>query len=387
MRNFFKLFIFFVFFSLILPLPHSGAVIVLKTKDREALIHLEGLKTKAGAYFSAIDLYGQERGLVQIKQVAHSKAIGVLKQGAVAKRWSLEPVSRSKALAMQKKAKRKKLRLARIEREKIKRRKARLMARMERKKINRQNARNRRERQRKLAQKKQALRRKIASYDEGEYIINDFPEENNQSSEILSYNSESFDYENDQEESLFPEEEESSKNLIIGLAPFAEYSIMKVTPESSPDYSLKGYVYGANLLVDFPINHFIRAEGTLGYKKKDLYEEEKACGKSGGCSFIVDYLSMGLSLKLNLGDFNRHKLWLAGKGELFQPLVIPEENNTLTKESFDTIHGALGLSLGLDFATGDFIIPVSFSGSLHMPPTESVIMGNAGLQVALAYKF
>ena len=382
-----------VFAVFILFFPSSEAVIVLKIKNKQALIHLEGLKTKRGAYFEAINLYGKKQGIIQIKRVARTKAIGVLKYGRMAKRWSLEPISRKKAVTIQVRAKRRTVRVARIQKEKIKRKLA-------------QRKQNRLKR-RKLAHKQTAAsRRGIASSErQEEYIIDDFPKDSDPSQqEVLSYDSDrsgmpgfhkSLDG-TDQASYLYPPQEadntdelivlKSPKQLSFGLAPRFEYNLMKIIPPGNqPEYLMKGYTYGLFAFADFSLNRFIRAGGRLGGKYFSVSAEEQKCGVKGGCSLSIYYLSAGLSLKLNLIEFYNHKFWLSGEGVLMQPLAY--SNNILKETSFSPFHGTVGGNLGIDFTWKNFVIPVSIGGAVYMPTTETTFTGTAGFQLGLAYKF
>ena len=114
-----KTIFFLVLSGFISLIPSSQAAMILKTKNKQALIHLEGLKTKRGSYFEAVDLYGNKKGLLQIKKVGKKKAIGILSLGRIGKRWSLEPVSKKRAVAKIKQ-KRRATKMALIQKEKIK---------------------------------------------------------------------------------------------------------------------------------------------------------------------------------------------------------------------------------------------------------------------------
>ncbi len=379
---------FFILLSLVVFAPNGRAVVVLKVKNKQALIHLEGLKTKRGAYFEVVDLYGKKRGLVQIKKTARTKAIGVLKQGSMVKMWSLEPISAKKAIAMQKRAKRA-VKIARIQKEKIRRRLAGGKS-------------LRRQAQRKIAQRKRLQRgragkRRPASYGGEEYILSDLPETSDQSDEVLGYDS----FETAQDESLFPEEGENSQDggafseaedsetaqkFILGLTPHLEYNFMKVVPDDKDkaEYFMRGLGYGGFLFIDAPLNRFLRAKGSLGYTKFEVSAPAGKCGKREGCSVLAHYLSAGLNLKLKFFDFNSHNFWLALGGRLLQPLAY--SNNVLTQESFSPFHGNVGLELGADWNMGRFAIPISLRGNLYMPPTKTIIAGTVELNVGLGYK-
>ena len=367
------------FFALILLSPNSEALVVLKTKGRQVLIHLEGLKTKKGAYFTVVDLYGKNRGIVKIKRVAHTKAIGVLKGGYVTKRWSLEPISRSKAVAIQRKAKKREVRrLARIQKEKIKRKQAH----------------KRRMKRKRLAQRKRVSGRGLASYDEErvknlsedsseQYIMNDFSENSQgQSPEVLSYSSDKRNSSQvgigDQDDYLDPDEvggdsveiisQEDSKPFIFGLAPRIEYNLMNVTPpRRRTGFLMHGLGYGLFAFSDFSLNNFIKAEGHLGVKRFSASADAGACGLRNGCAVSIYYLSSGLYVKLSVMDFSGHSFWLSGGGVLLLPLAY--SNNILERISFSPFHGAVGGGVGFDFSFGEsWVVPVSLKGHIYMPP-------------------
>ena len=375
---------FFMFFTFILFAPNSESAIVLKTKNKQALIHLQGLKTKKGAYFSVVDSYGQKQGIVKIKRVAHTKAIGSLEYGTMAKNWSLEPMSKKRVMAVQQKAKRKAMRQARIQREKIKRKLA---------------AQKRLMKKKKLAQKKRAIRRKLAFYDGEEYKIDDVPEDtNSQSDEILSYGSYNVEDLGLSEESVSESHggkinimgedhgPKSIRRFIVGLSPRLEYNLMRVSPpRNQPAYLMQGIGYGLFFVSDFSLNNFIRTEGSLGAKRFAISAEEEKCGKQGGCFLSVYYLSAGLNLKLNLMEFAQHKLWLAGGGNFMLPLAY--SNNILSKRSFSPVHGTLGGGFGLDFTFGNWVVPVSVRGDFYMPTTKTTMTGIGGFHLGVAYKF
>ena len=400
---------YFLFFFLIFLIPAgSEAVVVLKSKGKRILIGLEGLKTKKGAYFSAFDLYGKEKGLVRIKKAARTKAIGVVKYGSAAKHWSLEPTSGKRAEAIQIKAKRKARRIALIKKAK----KARKLAqknRMDRKSraAKRKLAQKRKLKRRKLARKK-AIMRKLAAYEGADSYEMDHFQDNpdSQSDEVLSYNSDwsaNMDFSGaESSESLNgqgasgsdphimdnisqPSAGEKPGRLIFGFAPRGEYSFMKLSPRRQPTYLMAGPGYGGLFFADFSLNDFLRAEGNIGAKFFSVSAEEEKCGQDGGCALDIYYLSAGLALKVNLLDFGGHKLWLGAEGVLLQPLAY--SNDILTRDSFAPLHGTVGGGLGADFSFGNFILPVSVRGGLYMPATKTVTTGTLGLSLGLAYKF
>ncbi len=382
--------LFFIFVSTLF-VANSEAVIVLKVKNKQALIHLEGVNTKRGAYFEAIDLYGKKKGILQIKRVGQKKAIGVLKWGKIAKRWSLEPISKNKALAVKKMAKRK-VKLALIQKKKIKRKLAKQKILLKKRMA--------------AKRKKQRRRRSIASNNQEEYILNDMPKEfqefpsdssDYQSQEVLAddsgYEEEGFrssDQNQDKNfdfQEVYDAEPKGPKQLSAGIAPRMEFGLMQVNPNHNPGYMATGLGYGLSVFADFALNNLIRTEGSLGFKRFAVHADENKCGERRGCSVEINYITAGLSLKMNIMDFNDHKLWGALEGVLMYPMRPPVSNQILENESFDPPHGTLGLALGTDITMGNFIFPISFRSGFHIPPSKGAVVGNAGLQLGVAYNF
>lgn len=375
-----KFLAFSMCFSFILLVPSTEATLVLKTKDKQSLIRLEGVKTKKGAYFLVFDLDGQKKGIVQIKRVARTKAIGLLKYGSVAKGWSLEPMSKRKAVAIQRVAKKRAEKIARIQREKIKRKLARE---------------RRLAKKRKLAEKKKAVRRRLASYDEGEYMIEE--DSNEQSREVLSYNNyrlEKSDYfEEEQDESSDSRyrademEQESPSRFAIGIMPRGELNWLRIitSAEKQEGYDMLGFGGGLSLFADISLNSFIRTELSIGAKNFSTSAKEEQCGSRGGCEFSIQYAFTAFNLKLNLIEFAEHTLWLSGGGSLMLPLNY--SNDVLSEDSLVSLHGTAGGGLGLDFQFGNVVVPISLKGNLYMPPTGTTLAGTIGAQLGIAYKF
>lgn len=407
-------------FSLVFFLPSAGAVIVLKTKEKKALVLLEGVKTQKGAYFDIFDLDGKKKGLAQMDRVAETKAIVSLKSGSIAKRWLLEPVSKELALYELKKEKKRKALSARIHREQIKRKVAfkkqqldkakkrrlalnRKLEREKKRKLARLKALDKRKR---LARKKQEIKRKLASYSLEENVLEDLgglgEEGMEQSSEVLSYDAPSqpsntaSEKEQQSSEALsydVPSQTEqssgwnNSSSFKLGMLPRVEYDFLKVSPVSSESYSMNGIGYGAVLFADFTLHSFIDIGANIGGKRFYVSAGEEECGQVDGCSLLIYYLTASLNLKLNLIQFFGHKLWLMGEGTLLQPLAYSNKVPYLTKESFSPFHGSAGLGLGVEFNFGNWTVPVSIDAHIYMPPTQTTLTGNAGLQFGLAFKF
>ncbi|MCZ0932546.1 MAG: hypothetical protein OXJ52_05280 [Oligoflexia bacterium] len=401
-------------FTLIFFLPIAGAVVVLKTKEKKALVLLEGVKTQKGAYFDVFDLNGNKKGLARMDRIAETKAIVSLKSGSIAKKWFLEPVSKELALYELKKERKRRALSARIHRDQIKRKVAFKKQRLKKAKkrrlaLKKQLAREKQrklarmralDKKRRLAKKKRAIKRKLASYSLEENVLEDLGEETmEQSPEVLSYEipSQSDEAQANLEESKAPVietepelieiEKDKSDFFTVGILPRVEYDFMKVSPLSASDYFMSGLGFGAVLSTGFALNPFIDLGANIGAKRFSVSAGEEECGRAGGCSLLIYYALASVNLKLNLIQFYGHKLWLMGAGTLLQPLVYSNKVPNLTKESFSPFHGAVGGGLGLEFNFGNFTIPVSLDAHIHMPPTQTTLTGNVGLQFGLSYKF
>ena len=412
---------YLLLFVFIFFLPSAGAVIVLKTKEKKALVFLEGLKTQKGAYFGIFDLEGNKKGLARLDRMAETKAIVSLKTGSIAKRWTLEPVSKKLALYELKKERKRKALSARIHRDQIKKR-----AELKKQKLNR--AKERRlalksrleqekrykmarlrnlDKKRRLAKKKQAIHRKLASYSLEENVLEDLGdirEDVQQSSEVLSYDSAGSESSSSNtgltemptkqntrraEVEEWPQiKKDKSRSFKLGILPRVEYDFMKVSPISDPEnsYFMSGLGFGAVLSTDFSLNSFLSAGANIGAKRFFVSSEEEECGQAGGCSLLIYYALASINLKLNLIQFSGHKLWLMGEGTLLQPFLYSNKAN-LTKESFSPFHGTVGGGLGLELNFGNLTLPLSVDSHIYMPSTQTTLTGNFGMQFGLSYKF
>ena len=394
MKLFLKIVFCFTIFSIVWLAPVSEAAMILKTKNKQALIHLEGIKTKKGSFFEVIDLYGKKKGLVQIKRVGEKKAIGIVRLGRIGKRWSLEPFSKGRAVAKIQKRKQS-LKMARIQKEKLKRKLA----------LRRQLALKRKlALKKRLAQRRRASRRSLASYEEdSEYILDDLPEDHSyQSKEVLSYEEpppsappEDFSLKNDQlhsdyeeeKENLYIKESDSSKGILLGLAYRPDYHFMYVNPENkTPSYLMHGLGQGLFLNLDFSLNNFIRTEFNLGLKHFFVSTARENCGENEDCDIKVNYAVASGGLKLSMIKWDENQLWSAFEGALMYPFASRWTTSAEPK-NIDGLHGTLGGALGIDLTFGNFVIPVSLRGALYMPSTATTIIGSAGAQIGLSYKF
>ena len=391
--------LFFIFFVVILITPNSQAIVILKVKNKRALIDLEGLRTKKGAYFEAIDAYGKKRGFVQIKRIGKRKALGIVKLGMINKKWSLEPTSKKKVLKGIIKRRRQARQDVLIQEEN---KKQLLLAR--KRKMERKKRAERIKERKRLAKQKRAFKRFLASYKEGdEGYIESFPEKDPyQSKDVLSYNtppqgniysgasSNTSNLVNPvgsvQAISEIKGVHEKSKRMefLLGISPRVEYNIVSANPpKNKPSYLMQGLGFGVFVHADLSVNSFLRVGGNLGFKKFSVSAEK--CG-SRSCFLKVDYAYSGADLKLNVLQLDSHKFWLGFETALMYPVAISNKSQ-IEKSSFSLFHGTMGLALGLDLAFGNIVIPFSLKGSLLMPPSTTTLTGNFGLQAGIAYKF
>ncbi len=358
--------------AFLLAAPSARGAVVLKTQGSKALIHLEGMRVSRGSYFEVLDMYGERKGIVRVKRAGKKKAIVSLKSGRAVKGWSLEPVSKKQAKAQIKKGsgKLKKIsRQARLRKLAKKRRQARLEKQKLRKKA--------RERKRRRLARRQAAEarayRKLASVDAGreeeEYIISDEKWRGSPADEVPGPD----------DQSLESEGGGSSFPFAAGLQPVGGFDMMSVK-KGERKMSLSGLGYGGRFFFSVPVNDFLTVEPQLGYRKFSVSAKE--CEERGGCSLSIDYASAGVDLKLYLtGDF-----WAGARGILMYPLAY-ENKGVLKEESFEGLHGALGLSLGYDITKGNMLIPVSFYGGLFMPQSKTVGFYTTGFSAGIGYQF
>ena len=323
----------------LLSINSSQSAVILKINNNQSLIHLEGLKTKKGSYFEALDLYGNSKGLIQIKRVGNKKAIGILKLGKMALKYSLEPKSKKWAWSKMRKYK-----TALIQRHK---------------------------RKRKLSsQKKKRIKRQVASYPEGEEYLADDSQ--------FTFN-DSYDSENEE----LPVDS-SPANFAIGIQPLGSFNFMKISPAKSNSIFLKGFGFGGRLFVESSVNKFLSTGGHVGYQRYSVKSEDK-CGSSRACSLEIDYLTAGLNLKSHFVPNKSIKLSAGLNGTIFYPINYINRAN-ISLDSFG-FHGTLGLVLGVDLSFGNLFIPISISPNLIIPPTATTLLGVTNLSLGIGYKF
>ena len=372
--------LFFAFFAA----PSQGAV-VLKVKNSQALVHLEGMRAGKGSYFEVLDIYGERRGIVNVKRAGKKKAIVALKWGRIKKGWSLEPTSKKQALNQIKQdGEGKKSRQALLKKKRLK--KKRRLARLEKQKLKRR-ARRKRMRKRRLARKRAAAHRRLASvepYEDAytepeEYLIND-----NQ----LSGGGNPADNVPAPEDSLLPSSEEMREGgggisfpFTVGVQPEGGFDLLKIKPRArAPVSSLSGLGYGGKIFFSAHVNDFLSVEPQIGYRKYSV--SSKDCDERGGCFLSLDYVTAGADLKIYLtGNF-----WAGARGVLMYPLQY-ENKTDLKEESFEGLHGTLGGALGYDIAVGNLIAPVSLHASLFMPHSKTVSFYSVGLAFGLGFQF
>ena len=402
-----KLFYLSMIFFIIWP-ASSYSALIMRVKNKKALIHLQGVKTQKGAYFKVYDLNNKKTGLLKIDRVAETKAIGTLKTGAMSRKWNLEPVSKRTALVELKKAIEKKEKLALIQKEKMKRRIAHQKRAYERKRrLAKQEAlerqRQRLERQR-LAAKKKSLKRKIASFSLEEDVLEglEVEDEMEQSEEVLSYSNPSYNEVEDnsfEENSDYPEMEvrkikrnkRQASYFDFGLNLNPQFNYMKISPQNKniPSYYMTGLGGSAHLHSLFSYNSFLEIGGMLGYRYFSASTPEGNCPRDEGCSLLVHYLSAMGHFKFNVLNFNQNKLWFLTEGSLMLPLAYLNRVPNLKQDSFSSmsLHGTIGAGLGIDFKVGSWVIPVSINGSLHMPLSQTTLLLTGGLQTGFRYQF
>ena len=396
-------------------LPAESAFI-LQTKRKQALIDLEGIRTRKGAYFTAVDNYGNNRGFVQIKKIGPTKAIGFLEMGRMKRGWVLVPVSKSRALAVKESARRKAVRrIASIRREKIKnslRKSRRLRQR-------RLSAEQRREDERRHIERlRRRPSRHPASYE------NDRNWDDFEDSSWSSYEGEPSSFENSQyhpapqpsrdykendfspppqaQNQLQPSSDDtdetgamessgdlSAKPFVLGVAPRMDYNFMRVNPSSEdPSYTMKGLGWGLGLFAEREFNRFMAAQAALGWKSSSVYIDGDTCGQRRECFFETSFLYGSAAVKLNAAHFKKHKLWVGIEGDLMYLINDTDEsNNVIKQDTLGLFHGSLGLALGLNFDMEPFVFPVALKGGIYMPPSKTITRYFFGLQAGFGYQF
>ena len=378
--------------SLIVLWPiSSDSALILRVKDKKALIHLQGVHTREGAFFRIYNLDNNKKGLLKIDKVSQTKAIGTLKVGSMSKKWNLEPVSKRTALMELRKASQRQQRQAMIHREKLKRRLARKRA---------------MQKQQRLAKKKRALSRKVASYSLEENVLEGLdigePEEEQHSEEILSYSNPSEadtteDYPSFEEPADYPtmNTKQVRKNtrqgdvFQLGLNFNPQFNLMKAKPNNGTNYDMKGVGGSVYIQALLSSTSFLDISGMLGYRYFSVSSPEGTCPQDDGCSLLVHHLAAMGHLKFNLLDFNNKTLWFSTETSLIIPIAYRNHVPDLNKEAFESLSllGTLGAGIGIDFKIGQWILPLSLNGSVVMPISQTTLILSGGLQTGFRYQF
>ncbi|MGI9548561.1 MAG: hypothetical protein ACR2M7_01070 [Bdellovibrionales bacterium] len=395
--------------SSLLLLPFfAQSVVILKTQDHQALIHLEGLRTRSGSYFEALDLYGKPRGLVQIRQVGQKKAIAVLRLGQMKPKWSLEPKSRKWAIYQIRKHQ-----VAFLQKQqKTRRRSGRQIASYDQQRNNQRqtrrrpassydNQRNHRQAQRQsassyedLRNQRQARRQSTSSYhqqrrpsrsqrqmassdrNQGETLINDsefnFHDESEYLSKDASYN---------------PKKKLSKNSLevMIGLKPSGYLNFMTINPSRNDSISLMGFGFGSQFFMEAMVNKYLSAGAHIGFKRFSA-QSQNACGNSdNSCSLKINYIYLGADLKGHLVNQDNMKLSMGLTGDILYPIQYINRAG-ISNNSFG-FHGTLGFNLGADFYIGNFALPIGLDINLVLPPTATTFIGSSGFSMGFGYRF
>ena len=365
----------------------QGAVI-LKKKNRQALLHLEGLRTEPGAYFEVVDWEGKTRGLMQIKRLSKNKkkAIGVLKTGKMARNWALEPVN---GWVATRKLKRSKERQALLKR----RRSVRKLARVREDRRRDPVRRVRRKRRRSLPS------RYLATANEGiqeeanrtketqdkQYVIDDYsappPRDDYYNPDFLKKASSDDDSGPDMD-------------LVIGATFAPAWNFMQLQYREIGLFPT-GMGFDGQAFVEGTLADSIRWNVHGGYRKFSVSIQDSLCDKDK-CFLDINYILGGAGLKFDFIEKKSFKLWgglwgdmmfLLGYDNEINISLDEEDNVTITNDSFGMLHGALGFSLGADIKIKkNLVVPLSLEGHLIMPPTATVTAGAVGFRLGIAWK-
>lgn len=358
----FRMRVLICFFAcfLMLASPVSESTVILKTKGKRAFIHLEGHKTKKGAWFEVMDLYGQSKGLVQITKVGRSRAIGLVRLGRIKKHWALEPQSASWARKLKRRVQ-------------LKKKRAYLRRLARAKKFRKRNLR----------------RRGLASanvQDEG-YLIN--------SASNDDYGDDSGDYPS---EKTVPAQAPSPKES-HRRGDESDYVSYSYQEEQSQGLSLRGMdmafglmgAGGLNSIILKPIETNLSGlgweglgflemnfrngfgmTGFVGYKNLQMANHDSSkCGSSDPCSLVIQYIKVGMDLKYIFLKNTGFDIWGGLNGSLLWTMKESVSNKAGLNEDSFGIHGTLGPVLGVTFKTGQLIFPLSLRASIFNPPTET----------------
>ena len=381
--------------QLILPLAllfsgwSSEGAVILKKRNKQALLHLEGLETRIGTYFEVVDFKGKSRGVLQIRRLSKNrrKAIGVLKSGQMARSWALEPISRWAALKRIKRPEKGRQALLK------KRRSVRKLAGASRRSYRKPS--KRRTRRRAYRQPS----RYLANMNEDIQEESDYGNRRNEQYVIDDSSSPppGENYYN----SSFLKESEDDMNLTAGFSVMPNGNFMKLKYEdihlapSGMGFSGQGFLEG-------DLNDSFRWSVHAGYRRFSVFSEDDFCD-GGECFLQINYITGGAGVKYILKEKKIFKLWGGIQANLMFLLDYANEINisfdessdeedlgnvTITDDSFGMLHGSLGLSLGVDILfKQNFVIPLALEGHFIIPPTATVTAGTVGFRLGVGWKF
>ena len=362
---------------------------ILKKKNRQALLHLEGLQTRPGAFFEVLDWRGNSRGLMQIKRLSKNrkKAIGVLKSGRMAKNWALEPVSHR---AAERKLKKLRGKQALLKKRRSVRRLASARGKRKWEPVRRVRRKQRRIPSRYLSDVNESIQEE-ANYEQEtqneQYMIDEQsispPREDYYNPDFLKKASDG--------------EAESSDldmNLTVGGTVSPSFGFMKLQYRDI-DLLPTGMGFDGQVFVEGNMNDSIRWNVHSGYRTFSVSIQDSLCDR-GECLLNMNYLIGGVGLKFNLVDKKSFSLWGGFWSDMMfllgydNEIAISHRNEgdvTLKRDSFGMLHGIFGLSLGADIQAGKKLtIPLSLEGYLFMPPTATVTAGSISLRLGLGWK-
>lgn len=358
--------VLFLVFTLC-TIPLTEAAVVLKTKGRKVLIHLEGTKTKKGSYFQVLNLYGEPRGLVQVQRVGKKKAIGVLKLGKIRKNWALEPKSKKWGKRQQ--------RIAKLKKRKAYKR--RLAAKRKA---------NRRRMQRRLAsvdqqEEEYLIDNRQQGYESEEAYQSDSGDRSYRSERVSGYRDDDY-YESKREESrnqgFFSNYD--NMDLAVGVMGAGGFNNMTLKPI---DANLSGFGWEGLGFADVSFENGFAASAYLGYKNFQI-ENKRAlqCGRGHHCFLGLKYIKIGGDLKYIFSRSKNFDLWGGVSGSLLWLIAEPVNNAGIKDDSFG-LHGTLGPILGVNIKTNNLIIPLSIQASLFNFPTETTTSWSLFLKLGL----
>ena len=375
----------------------SHGAVILKKRSRQALLHLEGLRTHQGAYFEVIDWEGNSRGLVQIKRLSKNKkkAIGVLKSGKMAKNWALEPVSRWVAMNKLKRSKQALLkrrhstrRLAGVKRDGKWRTKRRI------------RQKSRRSPHRYLASATEGMK-EIAPYKvepyEAEPYREDPDEEKPQEEQYVIDNYSTSPNRDNSFNPAFLKKTSSdlggNMNLVVGVSLAPAWSFMRLQHQDIRLFPM-GIGFAGQAFTEGNLSDSMRWNIHAGYRQFSVSAQDSLCNRDE-CFLSINYITGGAELKFNFAEKKSFTLWGGLWGDMMFPLGYDNEINIsddedparIKDDSFDLLHGVLGFSLGVDVKVGrNLIVPLALEGHVIMPPTASVMAGAVGLRLGIGWK-